>query len=147
MAPPEEEEGYDPAYSAAVNISSASTGILIPPSGPLILFSLVSGGTSIAALFMAGYIPGFIMGLSVTVDGREIKQFLHRDKWEAAEEGWYYSHTLKSVQVKDKAASKDYQVVVPMLFCLAPTWLLFLPDVISCAEIRFTGYFGFTMSE
>lgn len=48
----------------------------------------------------------------VTVDGREIKQFLHRDKWEAAEEGWYYSHTLKSVQVKYKAASKDYQVVV-----------------------------------
>lgn len=65
MAPLEEEEGYDPAYSAAVNISSAPTGILIPPSGPLILFSLVSGGTSIAALFMAGYIPGFIMGLSV----------------------------------------------------------------------------------
>ena len=65
MAPLEEEEGYDPAYSAAVNISSAPTGILIPPSGPLILFSLVSGGTSIAALFMAGYIPGIIMGVSV----------------------------------------------------------------------------------
>ena len=48
----------------------------------------------------------------VTVDGREIKQFLHRDKWEAAEEGWYYSHTLKSVQVKYKAVRKDYQVAI-----------------------------------
>lgn len=67
MAPLEEKEGYDPAYSAAVNISSAPTGILIPPSGPLILYSLVSGGTSIAALFMAGYLPGILMGLSVMV--------------------------------------------------------------------------------
>lgn len=48
----------------------------------------------------------------VTVDGREIKQFLHRDKWEAAEEGWYYSHTLKSMQVKYKAVRKDYQVAI-----------------------------------
>lgn len=65
MAPLQEKEGYDKAYSAAVNISSAPTGILIPPSGPLILFSLVSGGTSVAALFMAGYIPGILMGLAV----------------------------------------------------------------------------------
>lgn len=67
MAPLQEKEGYDKAYSAAVNISSAPTGILIPPSGPLILFSLVSGGTSVAALFMAGYIPGILMGLAVIV--------------------------------------------------------------------------------
>lgn len=65
MTPLEEEEGYDPAFSAAINISAAPTGILIPPSGPLILFSLVSGGTSIAALFMGGYIPGILMGLAV----------------------------------------------------------------------------------
>ncbi|OCX66985.1 hypothetical protein BFP70_03490 [Thioclava sp. SK-1] len=65
MAPLQKKEGYDPAFSAAVNIASAPTGILIPPSGPLILFSLVSGGTSISALFLAGYIPGILMGLSV----------------------------------------------------------------------------------
>jgi tripartite ATP-independent transporter DctM subunit len=65
MAPLEEKEGYDPALSAAVNIASAPTGLLIPPSGALILFSLVSGGTSIAALFVAGYIPGIMMGLLI----------------------------------------------------------------------------------
>ena len=67
LAPVQKEEGYDPAFSASVNIASAPAGILIPPSGPLILYSLVSGGTSIAALFMAGYLPGILMGLTVMV--------------------------------------------------------------------------------
>lgn len=65
MAPLQEEEGYDKNYSAAVNIASAPTGLLIPPSNSLIIYSLVSGGTSVAALFMAGYIPGILWGLSV----------------------------------------------------------------------------------
>ena len=57
MAPLELDEGYDPNYSAAVNICSAPTGILIPPSGPLILYSITAGGVSVAALFMGGYLP------------------------------------------------------------------------------------------
>ncbi len=67
MNPLEKEEGYDPAFSAAVNISSAPTGLLIPPSNTLIVYSLVSGGTSIAALFLAGYIPGILLGLSLMI--------------------------------------------------------------------------------
>lgn len=67
MSPLERQEGYDPNYSAAVNICSAPTGIIIPPSGPLILYSITAGGVSIAALFMAGYIPGLILGLSVLI--------------------------------------------------------------------------------
>ena len=62
MSPLQEKEGYDRTYSAAVNIASAPTGLLIPPSGLLIIFSLVSGGTSVAALFMAGYLPGILWG-------------------------------------------------------------------------------------
>lgn len=65
MNPLEEEAGYDKNYSAAVNIASAPTGLLIPPSNCLITYSLVSGGTSVAALFMAGYAPGIAWGLSV----------------------------------------------------------------------------------
>ena len=67
MAPIEKEAGYDVDYSAAVNISSAPTGLLIPPSNSLIVYSLVSGGTSVAALFMAGYIPRIFWGVSVMV--------------------------------------------------------------------------------
>lgn len=65
MGPLEKEEGYDENYSAAVNICSAPTGIIIPPSGPMILYALTAGGVSVAALFMAGYIPGILLGLSV----------------------------------------------------------------------------------
>ncbi|MEM5016823.1 TRAP transporter large permease [Metabacillus indicus] len=64
MSPLQEKEGYDRTYSAAVNIASAPTGLLIPPSGLLIIYSLVSGGTSVAALFIAGYIPGILWGLA-----------------------------------------------------------------------------------
>ncbi len=67
MSPLEREEGYDPNYSAAVNICSAPTGILIPPSGPLILYSITAGGVSVAALFMAGYLPGILLGVSVLI--------------------------------------------------------------------------------
>lgn len=56
----EEEQGYDKALCAATNAASAPSGLLIPPSNALITYSLVSGGTSVAALFLAGYIPGVI---------------------------------------------------------------------------------------
>lgn len=65
MGPLEKDEGYDENYSAAVNICSAPTGILIPPSGPLILYSITAGGVSVAALFMGGYLTGILLGISV----------------------------------------------------------------------------------
>lgn len=65
MLPLQKKEGYDPAFSTAVNVASAPSGLLIPPSGALILYSLVSGGTSVAALFVAGYLPGFLMGFGL----------------------------------------------------------------------------------
>ncbi|MEM9526401.1 MAG: TRAP transporter large permease [Bacteroidota bacterium] len=58
-----EEEGYPRPFSAAVNITSATTGLIIPPSNVLIVYSLASGGVSIAALFLGGYIPGILTGL------------------------------------------------------------------------------------
>jgi tripartite ATP-independent transporter DctM subunit len=65
MLPMMKKEGYDLNYSAAVNITSATTGLIIPPSNILIVYSLASGGVSIGALFMAGYIPGILIGLSL----------------------------------------------------------------------------------
>ena len=67
LSPLEADEGYDPNYSAAVNICSAPTGILIPPSGPLILYSITAGGVSVAALFMGGYFVGAILGICVAI--------------------------------------------------------------------------------
>ena len=59
------EEGYSKEFGAAVNITSSTTGLVIPPSNILIVYSLASGGVSIAALFLAGYIPGILTGLAL----------------------------------------------------------------------------------
>lgn len=65
MGPEMKKEGYNDNFSAAVNIASATTGLSIPPSNILIVYSLASGGASITALFLAGYIPGIITGLAI----------------------------------------------------------------------------------
>ncbi|WP_143961281.1 TRAP transporter large permease [Litoribacter populi] len=58
-----EKEGYPKELGASVNITSSTTGLIIPPSNILIVYSLASGGVSIAALFIAGYLPGLFIGL------------------------------------------------------------------------------------
>ena len=63
MGPQMEKEGYDKDFTTALNITSSTTGLIIPPSNVLIVYSLASGGASIAALFLAGYIPGILTGL------------------------------------------------------------------------------------
>lgn len=61
-----EEEGYPRQLSASVNITSSTTGLLIPPSNILIVYALASGGSaSVAALFIAGYLPGILLGFAI----------------------------------------------------------------------------------
>ena len=64
ISPSEKDQGYDPAFSAAANIASAPTGLLIPPTSAFIVYSTVAGGVSISTLFMAGYVPGILMGVA-----------------------------------------------------------------------------------
>lgn len=65
MIPEMNKAGYDKDFNAAVTATAATTGMLIPPSNILIVYAVASGGVSIAALFVAGYIPGIIVGLSL----------------------------------------------------------------------------------
>lgn len=67
LGPEMEKEGYSKEFGAAVNITSSTTGLVIPPSNVLIIYSLASGGVSIAALFLAGYIPGILTGLFLMI--------------------------------------------------------------------------------
>jgi len=60
-------EGYPKTLGVAVNITSSTTGLIIPPSNVLIIYSLASGGVSIAALFVAGYLPGILLGISLMI--------------------------------------------------------------------------------
>lgn len=63
LGPEMEKDGYSKEFGAAVNITSSTIGLVIPPSNVLIIYSLASGGVSIAALFLAGYIPGVLTGV------------------------------------------------------------------------------------
>lgn len=63
-----EDEGYPRPFSAALNITASTTGLLIPPSNVLIVYALASGGAaSVAALFIAGYVPGILVGLALMI--------------------------------------------------------------------------------
>ncbi|HEB6691077.1 TPA: TRAP transporter large permease [Salmonella enterica subsp. enterica serovar Give] len=63
MVPMSAREGYVRGFAAAVNIASAPTGMLIPPTTAFILYALASGGTSIAALFAGGLVAGVLWGV------------------------------------------------------------------------------------
>jgi tripartite ATP-independent transporter DctM subunit len=66
MIPLMNKMGYDRDFNASVTITAATTGLLIPPSNVMIVYSLATGGfVSIAAIFMAGFLPGFLVGLGL----------------------------------------------------------------------------------
>ncbi len=72
-----EEEGYPRPFSAALNITASTTGLLIPPSNVLIVYALASGGAaSVAALFIAGYLPGILVGIALML----VAAFIARKK-------------------------------------------------------------------
>ena len=76
MIPAMEKEGYPREYATALTVTAATTGLLIPPSNVFIVYAMVAGGVSIGALFVAGYLPGILMGLAlivvaVTMAGRQ----------------------------------------------------------------------------
>ena len=84
MLPLEKEQGYDVGFSAAVNIATAPVGQLIPPTTAFIVFSAASGGASVAALFMAGWIPGLLWAalcmVVAFIYGRKHGYVIKRDK-------------------------------------------------------------------
>lgn len=68
MIPLMNKRGYDNNFNTSVTITAATTGLLIPPSNIMIVYSLATGGiVSIAAIFMAGVIPGILVGLGLMI--------------------------------------------------------------------------------
>lgn len=66
MLPMEEKAGYDKKFAAAANVASAPTGLIIPPSGILIIYAVLSG-SSVVGMIMSGYIPGVLWCLACMV--------------------------------------------------------------------------------
>ena len=104
----EEELGYDPALCAATNGASAPSGLLIPPSNALITYSLASGGTSVAALFLGGYIPGIIWAICCIIVG----VFLAKRKGYEGIKGKYDWKNLGKVTVSALPALSLIVVVI-----------------------------------
>ncbi len=68
LIPMMKEKGYDPDYAVNVTVTSATIGLIVPPSHNMIIYSIAAGGTvSVSALFMAGVIPGILTGLALMV--------------------------------------------------------------------------------
>ncbi len=65
MIPEMQRQGYNRAFSVAVTTTAATTGLLIPPSNVMIVFAVVAGNVSVASMFMAGILPGLLVGLSI----------------------------------------------------------------------------------
>ena len=98
-----DEEGYPKTLGASVNITSSTTGLIIPPSNVLIIYSLASGGVSIAALFVAGYLPGLLLGVILMACAAI---FIRKNKLRGGE------------QVAFKALLRYFWRAVPSLFLL-----------------------------
>lgn len=62
------KEGYKTSFTASVNITASTIGLVIPPSNVLIVYALASAGeASVQSLFLAGYFPGILMGIALMV--------------------------------------------------------------------------------
>lgn len=62
MIPMMEKKGYNKEFATDITMSSSITGLLIPPSHNMVIFAMVAGGVSVGSLFMAGIIPGLLIG-------------------------------------------------------------------------------------
>ncbi|MCI8996997.1 MAG: TRAP transporter large permease [Lachnospiraceae bacterium] len=61
------DAGYDDDFSTAVTITSSVEGLLVPPSHNMVIYATAAGGVSVGALFMAGYLPGALLAISLMV--------------------------------------------------------------------------------
>ncbi|MBN1128678.1 MAG: TRAP transporter large permease [Chitinispirillaceae bacterium] len=65
MIPEMDKKNYDRNFNVSVTVTAATTGLLIPPSNAMIVYSLAAGSVSIAAMFLAGILPGILVGLCI----------------------------------------------------------------------------------
>ena len=67
MIPMMVDQGYDADFSTAVTITSSCEGLLVPPSHNMVIYATTAGGISVGSLFLAGYLPGALLALSLMI--------------------------------------------------------------------------------
>lgn len=76
------DQGYDADFSTAVTITSSCEGLLVPPSHNMVIYATTAGGISVGSLFLAGYVPGAVLALSLMIGSYIISVKKHYPKGE-----------------------------------------------------------------
>lgn len=76
------DQGYDADFSTAVTITSSCEGLLVPPSHNMVIYATTAGGISVGSLFLAGYVPGAVLALSLMIGSYIISVKRHYPKGE-----------------------------------------------------------------
>ena len=82
LIPMMKDQGYDDDFSTSVTITSSCEGLLVPPSHNMVIYAMSAGGVSVGALFLAGYIPGALLALSLMIGSYIISKKRHYPKGE-----------------------------------------------------------------
>ena len=93
LIPAMEKEGYPPDASAGITVASSTMGMIIPPSTPMVVYAMISGA-SIGALFMAGAVPGILIGLTQLI---LVYVISHRKGWHPAKSDFSAKRFWKAI--------------------------------------------------
>jgi tripartite ATP-independent transporter DctM subunit len=74
------DQGYDDDFSTAVTITSSCEGLLVPPSHNMVIYAMSAGGISVGSLFLAGYVPGALLAISLMIGSYIISKRRHYPK-------------------------------------------------------------------
>lgn len=80
MIPMMVDQGYDDDFSTAVTITSSCEGLLVPPSHNMVIYAMSAGGVSVGSLFLAGYVPGALLAISLMIGSYIISKKRHYPK-------------------------------------------------------------------
>jgi len=112
MIPEMNRKGYGREFNVAVTTTAATTGLLIPPSNIMIVYSVAAGSVSIAAMFMAGFLPGIIMGLFIMLVAGIISVF-----------SGYRGDVIEMPKWKPVAATAMVGFIILSITALQKAWL------------------------
>ncbi|RKX45687.1 MAG: hypothetical protein DRP64_04295, partial [Verrucomicrobia bacterium] len=112
MIPEMNRKGYGREFNVAVTTTAATTGLLIPPSNIMIVYSVAAGSVSIAAMFMAGFLPGIIMGLFIMLVAGVISIF-----------SGYRGDVIEMPRWKPVAATAMVGLIILSVAALKNAWL------------------------